>query len=260
MSEQIPPVVDRDDFLRLLNEHLTLEPARTAVVTVDCHRGHLDPAVATMPVAPDAAARVVANVRRVLDVARSARMPVVHVILQNRVLPDGTAEPMCNPFWRTVEAVDQMLTPDRESTISRHNLAGSVQTELMPALGPAASDIVISSKRRLSIFRETDLDLVLRELGIETVVLVGINTNTCVQCAAFEVMNRDLRAVVLSDCVHSMYGDDLHFFGLQNIGRCLGWVLTVDELIGKVEAAGGAHPVATASTDQEPSTQREVTS
>src|SRR5437762_3255871 len=82
-------------------------PARTAVVTVDCHRGHLDPAVATMPVAPDAAARVVANVRRVLDVARSARMPVVHVILQNRVLPDGTAEPMCNPFWRTVEAVDQ---------------------------------------------------------------------------------------------------------------------------------------------------------
>jgi nicotinamidase-related amidase len=233
----VPRPVDRRRFVALLNQHLVVDPARTAVVTIDCHRGHLDPEVATMPVAPEAAAGVVARVRRLLEFARGRGLPVIHVILQNRVLPDGTPEPMRNPFWRAVEEVGQMLTPERESTISRHNLAGSVQTELMPELGPAPTDIVITTKRRLSIFRETDLDLTLRELGVDTLVLVGINTNTCVQCAAFEALNRDLRVIVLADGVHSMYGDDLHVFALQNIARCLGWVLTVDQLIEKVESS-----------------------
>ena len=40
----------------------------------------------------------------------------------------------------------------------------------------------------------------------------------------------------MSDCVASMYGDDLHAFGLENVKRCLGWVLTVDEFMAKVEA------------------------
>ncbi len=234
---RVPQIVDRSKMLRLLNEALTIDRATTAILTVDCHRGHLDPKVATMPVAPEEAATVVANVRRLLDFGRASGLSVIHVILQNRILPDGTSEPMRNPFWNAVESVKQMLTPDRESTISGHNLAGSVQTELMPELGPAPTDIVIKTKRRLSIFRDTDLDLTLHELGVDTVILVGINTNTCVLCAAFESLNRDLKTIVISDCVQSMYGDDLHFFGLQNIARCLGWVLTVDEFMAKVKAA-----------------------
>jgi nicotinamidase-related amidase len=231
-----PQIVDRSEMIRLVNDALTVEPKRTAVVTVDCHRGHLDPEVATMPVGPEEAARVVAGTARLLEFARGAGMGVIHVILQNRVLPDGVPEPMRNPFWSAVESVNEQLTPERESTISGHNLVGSVQTELMPELGPEPTDIVISTKRRLSIFRDTDLDLTLHELGVDTVVLAGINTNTCVLCAAFESLNRDLKTIVISDCVHSMYGDDLHVFGLQNIARCLGWVLTVDELIAKAGA------------------------
>ena len=237
MDQQPPPVVDRSEMLRVLNEQLEIDPRRTAVITIDCHRGHLDPAVATMPVAPEAAASVVAGTARLLRLARSSGMAVVHVILQNRVFPDGTAEPMHNPFWAAVETANQMLTPERESTISRHNIVGSVQTQLMPELGPEPTDMVINTKRRLSIYRDTDLDLTLRQLGADTVILVGINTNTCVQCAAFESLNRDLKTIVVSDCVHSMYGDDLHFFGLQNIARCLGWVLTVDEVTAKVAGA-----------------------
>jgi len=235
VSGSIPRPVDRGQFVTLLNRHLVVDPARTAVVTIDCHRGHLDPEVATMPVAPEVAARVVAQVRRLLEFARGRGLPVIHVLLQNRVLPDGVPEPMHNPFWRAVEEVGEMLTPERESTISRHNLVGSVQTELMPELGPAPTDIMVTTKRRLSIFRDTDLDLTLRELGVDTLVLVGINTNTCVLCAAFEALNRDLRAIVVADGVHSMYGDDLHAFALQNVARCLGWVLTVDQVIEKVE-------------------------
>lgn len=236
----VPEIVERREMLALLNDALEIDPARTAVVTIDCHRGHLDPAVATMPVAAEHAAAVVDRTAELVRLARRTGMAVIHVILQNRILPDGTPEPMRNPFWRAVEAAGQQLTPDRESTIARHNIAGSPQTELMPELGPEPTDVVIATKRRLSIFRDTDLDLTLRELGIETVIFAGINTNTCVQCAAFEAMNRDLATIVVADCVQSMYGQDLHVLGLQNIARCLGWVLTLDQVAAKAGAAVAA--------------------
>jgi len=60
-----------------------------------------------------------------------------------------------------------------------------------------------------------------------------------VQCAAFEAMNRDYAAVVVSDCVNSMYGEDLHDFSLENVARCFGWVLTVDQVIGKLTPVAG---------------------
>ena len=67
-------------------------------------------------------------------------------------------------------------------------------------------------------------------------IRAGINTNPCVMCAAFESQNRDLKTIVVADCVHTMFGDDLHWFGLQNIARSLGWVVSLDDLMEKVTA------------------------
>lgn len=234
-AESGPPgLVERSAMTDALKSALEIDPRRTAIITVDCHRGHLDPQAATMPVPAAQATRVVAAAARLVRAGRAAGIPVIHVILQTRVRADGTAESMSNPFWRAVESARQSLTPDLPSTVRGHNLAGSRQTELMPELGPEPGDLVIDTKRRLSIFRETDLDLLLSGLGTETVVLCGINTNTCVLCACFEAFNRDLAVVVASDAVASMYGDDLHFFGLQNVARCLGWVAGTDDLIARI--------------------------
>jgi nicotinamidase-related amidase len=232
-GQDVTEILDRGEMLERLNEALDIDPARTAVITIDCHRGHLDPEIATMPVSAEHAASVVANTAELLRIARSSGMTVIHVILQNRVLPGGDAEPMRNPFWRTVDGIKVALTPDVPSTMAVHNVVGSPQTELMPELGPEPGDIVIDTKRRLSSFRDTDLDITLHNVGADTVVLAGINTNTCIQCAAFEATNRDLKTIVISDCVQSMYGQDLHVLGLQNIARCLGWVLTLDEFAEK---------------------------
>jgi nicotinamidase-related amidase len=234
------PMLDRSEFTDALNDALEVDPGTTAVITIDCHRGHLDPTVATMPVAAVHARAVTDSVASLVEFARRHSIPVIHVILNNRVLPDGVVEPMHNPFWQTVESINQRLTPTLNSTISGHNLVGSPQAELMPELGPDPTDLVLRTKRRLSIFRGTDLDLTLQQLRIDTVVLVGINTNTCVQCAAFESLNRDLKTIVIAEGVHSMYGDDLHAFALQNIARCLGWVLSLDQFITKVESRRAA--------------------
>jgi hypothetical protein len=44
-----------------------------------------------------------------------------------------------------------------------------------------------------------------------------------------------------------MYGDDLHEFGLENVARCIGWVMSVDEVVGKLRAAGAELPAPVAA-------------
>ena len=228
----------RMDMRERMNARLRIDPAKTAVLAIDTHRGHLDPDIATMPVAADVAADVVESSCRLLAATRGAGIPTAFLVMHNRMI-GGQSEYLRNPWWREIEADRQSLTPDLPSTVKGHNLVGSPQTEVMPELAPAEDDVVITSKHRLSSFIDTDLESWLRARGIETLLLIGINTNTCVQCAAFEAFNRDYAVVVVSDCVHSMYGDDLHEFGLENVARCIGWVLSVDQVVGKLEQGAG---------------------
>jgi hypothetical protein len=55
-----------------MNARLRIDPAKTAVLAIDTHRGHLDPDIATMPVAADVAADVVESSRRLLEATRAA--------------------------------------------------------------------------------------------------------------------------------------------------------------------------------------------
>lgn len=233
--------VDRGEMLAAVRAQLALDPKTAALVLVDAHRGHLDPDVATMPVAPADGPSVRTALARLTRGARAAGIPVLHVVMTHRRIPYPGAESMSNPFWRAVEAARQTLTPNRWSTIRGHNLEGAPQTEILPELGPEPTDYVIRTKKRLSAFYETDLEFVLRSRGIAAVILAGINTNTCVLCTAFDAFNRDYAVIVARDAVASMYGEDLHLFGLENVGRCLGWVLTVDEILAAlgVRAATG---------------------
>jgi nicotinamidase-related amidase len=230
-------LVDRSSLLAGLYKELTLRPRETAVVTIDMHRGHLDMEVATMPARPEDARRVIARAREVLDFARKIQMPVIHVVLVYRKLKNVGSEGMTNPFWKALHAAQaetDRLTPGRRSTVREHNLEGSPGTEIMPELY-RDGDYVIDNKKRLDCFYGTDLRQLLDALQVRNLLLMGINTNTCVLNTSFTAFNFDYRVVVLSDCVASMYGDDLHVLGLQNVARCLGWVITNEQLFAKLK-------------------------
>jgi len=231
-------IVDRSSLIEGLYRELVLDPGQTAIVTVDMHRGHLDMDVATMPADPQDARRVIANGRAALDFAREQSIPVIHVVLVYRRIPGLGSEGMVSPFWKAMHAAmteDDRLTPGRRSTVREHNIEGSPETQIIPELY-REGDYVIDNKKRLDCFYGTDLRFLLDTLGVKNVVLMGINTNTCVLNTSFTAFNFDYRVVVLSDCVGSMYGDDLHELGLQNISRCLGWVLTNDQFFEKTRA------------------------
>jgi nicotinamidase-related amidase len=230
-------LVDRSDFRRALNADFQLDPHSTAVLAIDLHRGHLDPAIATLPLPAAKADAVVAASRRLFTACRASAIPIIYLVLQNRRLPTIGTETNANPFWRAVEG-RQTLAPGARTTQEGHNLEGSPQTEIVAALRPEPQDFVITTKRRLDAFYQTDLEHLLRGLKSKTVVLAGVNTNTCVLNTAFAAFNRDYRVVVVEDCVASMYGDDLHVLGLENIARCLGWVFPLNHFLKLLSEAG----------------------
>lgn len=235
-------IVDRSAMVNRLKGDLTLDPKKTAIITIDMHRGHLDPKVATMPCSEEDCRKVIRNTLRLLEIGRTYEVPIIHVKLVQRKIPGLGAEGMNVPFWRALHNITEeknRLSPGRRSTVDDHNIEGSVQTEMIPEL-VGKGDYLIENKKRLNCFYGTDLEELLRVLGVDTTVFIGINTNTCDLDTAFAAFDMDYRVIVISDCVASMYGEDLHLLALQNISRCLGWVLTVDEFAAKLERAKAA--------------------
>lgn len=201
---------------------MRLQAHSTAVVAVDMHRGHLDPAVATLPLARERCGLVIAQAAELFHELRAIGVPVIHVVTEYR----ESGEIASNPFWK---AIHDDPTKARKGILS-HNLAGSPGTEIIPKL-QVDEDFVVRGKKRYSGFYATDLEFLLRRLGADTLILAGINTTTCVLCTAFEATNRDFRVVIASDAVDSMDGEEMHRFALRLMGAAVGWPLTNQEIL-----------------------------
>jgi nicotinamidase-related amidase len=202
---------------------LGLDAIHPAVVAIDCHRGHLDPEVATMPAPAEVAERLIEANRRFLERCRDRGVPVVHLVTSYR----DAAEIRANPFWRT-RADDPNGT---RKNVERHNLEGSVGCEIIPALHDRARDWVVDTKKRYDCFLGTDLDFVLRSHGVNTLLITGINTNSCVLATVCAANVRDYAPVVVEDCVDTMDGAELHEAALLCIRTALGWVMDSERVV-----------------------------
>lgn len=200
-----------------------MDPNTTAILTVDLHRGHLDPDIATLPVPPKRASEIVDASKRLVTTARNAGYQIIHVTTAYRNAHEITS----NPKWNKTETTDGN---SRES-ISEHNVYGKTEgMEIMPDLSEE-SDIFLQPKKRYSPFIDTDLPFILRTHDIEKLMIAGVNTNTCVQCTCFEAANRDFEVVVVEDCVGSMDGEEFHQLGLKNIDQALGTIISLKQAI-----------------------------
>ena len=203
--------------------NLGVDKVRAAIVAIDLHRGHLDMAVATMPAAPEVATRVVQANRRLMDWARGAGIPVVHLVTQYR----DAEEIRVNPFWRT-----RSEDPDNpRKNVLRHNIIGMPGGEIMPGLHDTARDWVVNTKKRYNCFVATDLDLLLRSHGINTLIVTGVNTNSCVLSTVTAACSMDYAVVVASDCVDTMDKPELHDAALLCIRTAFGFVMTSREIM-----------------------------
>lgn len=204
-----------------------VDEVRPAVVAIDLHRGHLDPEVATMPVPSGVEQRVIEANRRFFERCRYEGIPIVHQVTSYR----DVDEIRSNPFWR-MRADDPNAT---RKNVERHNLEGSPGCEIIPSLFDAERDWVVDTKKRYDCFVATDLDFVLRKHGVNTLLITGVNTNSCVLATATSANVRDYAVFVVEDCVDTMDDPELHEAALKCIRAAFGWVMTSDEVVGTLK-------------------------
>lgn len=205
-------------------DSFTMLAGKPAIVTIDLHRGHLDPSVATLPLPGDEARALMARIRPILERARRVGLPVVHVT----TLYQDREEILANPYWRYQSGKGGV-----RSRIADHQAPGS-HLELMAGV-VQAGDVVIDTKRRYDSFVATDLDFVLRSRGCNTLLLMGVNTNSCVLATAISASVRDYAVYVLTDGVDTMMGPKYHDAALDIIAGSFGWVVDAETMLGLLE-------------------------
>ncbi len=161
-------------------------PGHTALVTQEIQRG----VVGDLSQLPDlaAAARVVLpNVARLVVAARPAGVPVVHCTAERRA--DGLGANANARIFQYMARAPVKLLP------------GSPAAEIVPEVPVAESDLVLPRLHGLSPFQGTELDFLLRNLGVRTLVGVGVSVNVAITNLALDAVNAGYQVVIPRDAV-----------------------------------------------------------
>jgi nicotinamidase-related amidase len=148
-----------------------------------------------------------------IDRARARDVPVIYVVLG--FAPGYPDWPANSPLFSEVRSREALVL-------------GTWSTQVHDDLEPAATEPVVV-KRRVSPFLGTQLDLLLREQAVDTLLLVGATTDLVVLSTAREAHDRGYRVEVLADATATST-QDLHAAALTLISRTAR-VTTVDEAL-----------------------------
>ncbi|HKZ80835.1 MAG TPA: cysteine hydrolase [Pyrinomonadaceae bacterium] len=176
----------------------------------------------------------VAPTARVLSVARKAGIKIVYLKMAFRTdLSD--AGPPDSPSLRNHLRLNlgKVIRAPNGSE-SRILIRDTWNTDILPELTPKAEDITLY-KHRFSGFFQTDLDSILKRMGVNFLIVTGCTTSVCVESTIRDAMFRDYSCVLLADCTGEPIGYGLarsnHEASLLTIQTLLGWVSTSEEFI-----------------------------
>jgi nicotinamidase-related amidase len=128
----------------------------------------------------------------------------------------------------------QNIVADRPSRAAGAPKPPPSASVLVPEIGPAEGDIVIT-KKQWGAFYGTELDLQLRRRGLRTVILGGVATNFGVESTARDGMELGYELVFAEDAMTSI-GEGAHQFAIETIFPRMGRVRSTDEIIAGLHA------------------------
>ena len=230
-------------------EPIVIDAAKTAVIVVDMQndfgseggmfqRAGIDISMIQAAVAPTA---------KVLTSARKEGIKIIY--LKMAFKPDlsdaGSADSAL--FARRLKKMKfgtKVKSPNGAD--SRILIRDTWNTNILSELTPKAEDIVLY-KHRYSGFYQTELDSILKRMGIKYLVFTGCTTSVCVESTIRDAMFRDYMPVLLADCTGEPIGYGLprsnHEASLLTIQVLFGWVSNSNDFIKGLEA----RPVAAAN-------------
>lgn len=164
-----------------------IDPATTALVLQECQNGVIGDHSALPALAEAAKEGLIPNVAALADAARAAGVRVIHCTAQHRT--DGWGG---NRNARLFRAMPRM-------PVQLH--VGTAAVEVVPEIGVADADIVLPRHHGLSPFEGTELDSLLRNEGIRTIVAVGVSVNVAIINLTFDAVNAGYVVVIPRNAV-----------------------------------------------------------
>ena len=192
-----------------------VDPAHTAIVTQELQGAVVGPDAGLRALADEARREALPNIARLLPAARSAGVPVVHCLVQRRA--DGLGSNH-NAKLFAIGASGVAIEP------------GSQGATLLPEFGPEPTDLVLHRWHGLGPMGGTDLDAVLRNMGVRTIVAVGVSLNVAIPNLVMDAVNAAYQVVLPRDAVAGIptdYGRAI----IDNTLALLATVTTADALI-----------------------------
>ena len=154
------------------------------------------------PLQVQGAGRIIPHIRTVLDHFRSRGLPVFHVIRVHR--PDGS----------DVEIMRRELFKETPFAVE-----GTTGAAVIDELAPVRGEYLLP-KIRMSAFIGTGLDLTLRTLGVDTLVIAGIQTPNCIRTTVFDAVAYNYQTCIVDDATAAQTSDIHHqnIRDMENIG------------------------------------------
>jgi ureidoacrylate peracid hydrolase len=214
--------VEKDESLPSLAEWL--DPSRCALITIDVQNDFCHPTGAVAQMGNDVSAilQMMPALHRMVALARSVDVPIIHV-------RTGLSDWFDTPAWRARGRLGRNFDPEGVPVV-REGTWGSEFFQLEPE----PEDLVIT-KYRYSAFTYTPLELALRSRFAETLVLTGTATHQCVEATGREAIGLGFYPVVVSEAVASR-DTRRHDQALEDFPAHLGAVTTIDQLMATWQA------------------------
>ena len=169
-----------------------------------------------------------------LDVARTQRLAVVHT-------REGHHPDLRDAPHAKIARGSPSSRIGAPGPMGRILVRGEPGHDIVPELYPKDGEPVIDKPGK-GAFYQTDLELMLKNRGIDTLLVCGVTTEVCVNTTVREANDRGFRCIVISDCCAS-YFPEFHEFGLRMIkaqGGIFGWVAPSASVLGALNSAAVA--------------------
>jgi nicotinamidase-related amidase len=191
-------------------EPLSVDTRRTALVIIDMQRDFLEPGGFGAALGNDVSRlkAAVGPCGAVLAAARRDGILVIHTREGHR--PDLTDAPPMK-----VERGDPAMRIGAPGPMGRILVRGEPGHDIIPELYPIAGEPVIDKPGK-GAFYQTDLELMLKNRSIDTLLVCGVTTEVCVNTTVREANDRGFRCIVISECCGS-YFPEFHEMGLKMI-------------------------------------------
>ena len=200
-----------------------VQPAHTVLITQECQQGIIGNQSLLPAMAEAAGKEMIPNIARLATAARQVGVRVIHCIAVQRL--DG--------YGRNTNA--RLFQATKKS--GPRMLLGSEAVQVLPEIGTAESDVVISRMHGLSPFHGTELDSILRNAGVRTLVVTGVSVNVAIVNLTFDAVNAAYQVVIPRDAVAGVPREYVDAVFANTLGA-VATLTTTPELLACWEAAG----------------------